>query len=429
MPARNELLLKPQDVSTPFASDAEQFHLLLESVTDYAILFTDKEHRVVTWNAGAERILGWAEAEILGENAQVFFTPEDRESGAYEAEFAKAATAGRADDERWHIRKDGSRFWASGILTALKDGAGGLRGYCKILRDLTERKESEEALRAAHDRHRLVADTLQQSLLMLPPPDVFPGITVKPLYQSASDDALIGGDFFDIFAVDQNQIGLVVGDATGKGIEASTYTAEVKFALRVFLRESLSPAAALRRLNLFLTEKERLDPWHVGGSYVALSVILVNTSEGDLCCAWGGIEPPFVLRGDTGDALEMLECSGPLLGVDAQSEYREQRATLRDGDVLAMSTDGLTEARRGRGRNMELFGYEGLVAAVREEVAKHPSSLGDAGIAVAERARAFAGGTINDDVCLLLARCITQDSPGDQQVNQGNQDDQNNLES
>ncbi|MES2463989.1 MAG: PP2C family protein-serine/threonine phosphatase, partial [Armatimonadota bacterium] len=98
------------------------------------------------------------------------------------------------------------------------------------------------------------------------------------------------------------------------------------------------------------------------------------------------------------------ESSGPLLGALASSEYREQQVMLREGDVLAMSTDGLTEARRGRGRNMEMFGYEGLVAAVREEVTAHPASLGDAGIAVAERAREFAEGRINDDVCLLLAR-------------------------
>ncbi|MES2464266.1 MAG: PAS domain S-box protein, partial [Armatimonadota bacterium] len=261
---------------TPFASDAEQFHLLLEAVTDYAILFTDAERRIVTWNTGAEHILGWAENDILGQDARVIFTSEDRDNGAFENEFTTAAAVGRADDERWHIRKDGSLFWASGILTALKDESDGLRGYCKILRDLTERKRWEDELQAANDRHRYVADTLQKSLLMMPPPDVFPGIIVKPLYQSASDDALVGGDFFDIFAVEENQIALVVGDATGKGIEASTYTAEVKFALRAFLRENPQPATALKRLNVFLTEKERLDPFHRAGSYVALSLSLVN---------------------------------------------------------------------------------------------------------------------------------------------------------
>jgi PAS domain S-box-containing protein len=390
----------------PLAGHAEQFRLLMEEVTDYSIFFFDPTARIVTWNAGSERILGWTESEIVGQDARLIFTPEDREKGDADREIATAAADGRAVNERWHVRKDGSRFWGSGIVTALRGTEGELRGFCKIMRDLTERKRWEDDLQSAHNRHRLVADTLQASLLMLPPPDVFPGITVKPLYQSASDDSMIGGDFFDIFAVEKNLIALVVGDATGKGIEASTYTAEVKFALRVFLRETLSPAAALGRLNRFLTEKERLDPFHPGGAYIALSVILVDTTAGELSCAWAGIEPPFVLRADADDVLELMECSGTLLGVDSESEYREQRLTLCEGDVLAMSTDGLTEARRGTSRNREFFGYDGLVAAVRQEVERHPTSLGDAGVAVAERARAFAGGVINDDVCLLLARCL-----------------------
>jgi len=292
---------RPNGRPPPFASADEQFRLLMSAVTDYAIFFTDPERRVVTWNAGAERILGWTEAEVTGQDARVIFTPEDRQEGEHEREFTTAATEGRALDERWHLRKDGSRFWGSGIVTALHDEHGELRGFCKILRDLTERKRWEEEMKAAHDRHSQVAETLQASLLMVPPSDIFPGITVKPLYESASDDALIGGDFFDIFAVREGLVGLVVGDATGHGLEAATYAAEVKFALRIFLRESVSSAAALRRLNGFLVEKQRLDPLHVGGFYLALAVCVVDTRAGGaVYSACAGIEPPFVLRAHPG---------------------------------------------------------------------------------------------------------------------------------
>jgi serine phosphatase RsbU (regulator of sigma subunit) len=142
-------------------------------------------------------------------------------------------------------------------------------------------------------------------------------------------------------------VGLVVGDATGHGIEAATYAAEMKFALRLFLRDSASPADALRRLNDFLLEKDRLDPLPSGGggSYVAMSVSVVDTREGGVCCAWAGIEPPFLVRADTGEAVELSGGGGrPLLGIDSSSEYGEERAALALGDVLAMSTDGLTEA-------------------------------------------------------------------------------------
>ena len=125
----------------------ERFRLLVEGVKDFAIFMTDPDGRVASWNDGAARILGYAEGEILGRDAAVIFTPEDRAAGAPEHELATAAAEGRALDERWHLRKDGSRFWASGVLSALLDEAGDLRGFAKVMRDATERKRMEEELR------------------------------------------------------------------------------------------------------------------------------------------------------------------------------------------------------------------------------------------------------------------------------------------
>src|SRR5688500_6620029 len=113
-----------------FASPDEQFRLLMEEVTDYAIFFTDPERRIVTWNTGAARILGWTEDEIIGQEARIIFTPEDRAKGDPEREIGTAEAEGRAINERWHIRKDGSRFWGSGIVTALRGDTGELRGFC-----------------------------------------------------------------------------------------------------------------------------------------------------------------------------------------------------------------------------------------------------------------------------------------------------------
>src|SRR3954452_15034704 len=94
--------------------DAARFHGILESAADYAILTTDPDGRVTGWNKGAENLLGWAEAEALGMDGRLTFTPEDRERGEPEAEMATAAAEGRAGNERWHQRKDGGRFWGSG---------------------------------------------------------------------------------------------------------------------------------------------------------------------------------------------------------------------------------------------------------------------------------------------------------------------------
>jgi PAS domain S-box-containing protein len=136
----------------------EEFRLIVESATDFAIIATDFEGRVTTWNTGAERLLGYEEAEIIGRNAAIIFTPEDRASGRPQREMQLALENGRAEDERWHLRKDGSRFWASGLLMPLKDERDGVRGFLKIMRDRTAQQETEGALRASEAELRLAID-------------------------------------------------------------------------------------------------------------------------------------------------------------------------------------------------------------------------------------------------------------------------------
>jgi PAS domain S-box-containing protein len=121
----------------------ERFQLLADCATDYAFILFDPENCITNWSIGAERILGYTEAEIMGQSGALFFTPEDRSNGAVEQELETAQREGRAEDERWHLRKDGSRFWASGVMTALRE-AGALIGFAKVLRDLTERKKLEQ---------------------------------------------------------------------------------------------------------------------------------------------------------------------------------------------------------------------------------------------------------------------------------------------
>lgn len=125
----------------------EHFRLLVENVEDYAIVLLDETGNVTRWNVGAERLLGYGAEEVLGTHFSRFYLPEDIRSGRPEQELQRAATAGGAGDDNWLARKDGKPFWASGVTTALRDEEGRLRGFAKIVRDLTERKRLEEALR------------------------------------------------------------------------------------------------------------------------------------------------------------------------------------------------------------------------------------------------------------------------------------------
>ncbi|MBC8134985.1 MAG: SpoIIE family protein phosphatase [Fibrella sp.] len=508
----------------------EEFRLLVESATDYAMFLLDDAGKIKSWNSGAERIMGFTESEVLGEMVDFIFTPEDRANGIPERELGLAALNGRADDKRWHMRKDGSRFFADGVMTRLIDDSGAPQGYAKILRDATARIRYEDTLREAEERLRFatqaanvgtwdyspitgeliwdercksffglaadepityetflsglhpddiaisdnavteaikpggsdtldityrtvtgpgevnvrwihsqgrasfnsdgfcyrligtvqdvtkqkqleeqlreaarknerIAETLQKSLLLAPPPDTFPGISLKTFYESAWDDALIGGDFFDVFAVAENVVGVVVGDVTGKGLEAATYTAEIKFILRGFLRESGDPADALARLNRFVVDAERLDAAHLGSTYCAVSLSCINTATGEIDCATAGAEPPLIFRADS-DITDAVPTGGPMLGVSADLTYEAYSYQLQKNDLYVAYTDGLTEARRDK----VFWGQEGLVAVVRETAFAQKQPLQVVADEVARQAKEWANGRQQDDVCLLLVR-------------------------
>jgi PAS domain S-box-containing protein len=131
-------------------SDA-RLGLMMESVEDYAIMMLDAEGHIEMWNPGAERVFGYTAQEVTGQYIAIIFTPEDRRREMPLKEMETARDKGRAADERWHMRKDGTRFYVSGVLTPLRDADGAVTGYVKIARDLTEQQRAEEELRRAND--------------------------------------------------------------------------------------------------------------------------------------------------------------------------------------------------------------------------------------------------------------------------------------
>ncbi len=143
-----------------------QFRTFSERVKDYAFITFDAENRIVSWSRGAEQILGYTEPEILGQLGSVIFTPEDRRSGEAEMELAVARSQGSAEDERWHLRRDGTRFWGSGLLSAHRDIEGNIEGYSKVMRDLTARVLAEQELRNAEERFQFFADNVTDYALV-----------------------------------------------------------------------------------------------------------------------------------------------------------------------------------------------------------------------------------------------------------------------
>jgi PAS domain S-box-containing protein len=144
--------------STPFALDAETFRLLVSNIRDHAIILIDINGRIVGWHGGVANMTGYSPSEAIGKHISHFFTPEDIERGWPQHQIDMAKAQGRFEDEGWRVRKDGSRFWASAVITALRDSNRELRGFATLTRDQTEKRRQQDALHQSEERFRSIVE-------------------------------------------------------------------------------------------------------------------------------------------------------------------------------------------------------------------------------------------------------------------------------
>jgi serine phosphatase RsbU (regulator of sigma subunit) len=270
-----------------------------------------------------------------------------------------------------------------------------LRAYLREREQMQARRD--ELLR----QQRRIAETLQLSLLEAPSAGAFPGLQISTRYVPAWTDALVGGDFYDVFGF-EGKVALVVGDVVGKGLAAASHMAEVKFALRAIVREHSHPARALARLNQYVTGFEP-DVFRADQGLVAVLLVVIDTRTGGATVAAAGAEPPVLVR--PGKRPEAVEAGGPPIGVAGMDmpkdvSYDTARFTLHPGDMLFLTTDGITEARRGRA----FLGIEGLLRVVQQARQQPGATLDSIAESIVGEARGFSGGSFRDDVCLLAAR-------------------------
>lgn len=173
----------------------ERFRFLVEGVTDYEIFMLDPEGRILIWNIGAERSKGYRPEEVIGKPHTIFFTPADIQRGLPEWELKEAAEQGRSEDEGWRIRKDGTKFWANVVTSALRDDRGNLLGFSKVIRDITEKKRDEERLRDSEERYRVIAETASDAILTIDEESriVFANASVGRIFGHSSAE-LLGRD-------------------------------------------------------------------------------------------------------------------------------------------------------------------------------------------------------------------------------------------
>jgi len=230
---------------------------------------------------------------------------------------------------------------------------------------------------------RLIADTLQHALLTVP--TELPGIRFGRLYRSAATAADVGGDFYDLFEVADGMIGILLGDVSGKGLQAATLTALVRNTIRAYAYDAADAATVVGKTNDVVAHGT------ASGSFVTLVFALLDTQNGLLTYCSAGHPAPVVKRTD-GTTL-LLEAHSALLGAFSGIEYCQAEVTLEPGDILVAFTDGATEARRGG----ELFGEARVAAAI----ARLPVSAVDLPQALYERIVEYAGGGLSDDLAII----------------------------
>jgi PAS domain S-box-containing protein len=166
----NDLHNRADDAGHSLKESNERFRLLVEGINDYAIYMLDPAGQIVSWNTGAQSIKGYSKDEVIGQNFSLFFTAEDIKRGKPDTILAIAAREGKYQEDGWRVRKDGSLFWASVVLSALYDTNGELRGFGKVTRDMTESWQAQEALRQSEERFRLLVEGVRDyAIFMLDP--------------------------------------------------------------------------------------------------------------------------------------------------------------------------------------------------------------------------------------------------------------------
>ena len=374
---------------------------LLVTIPDVVYVFDIAAGRNVWFNREIAEVTGYTAREMraMGRGLNALVHPDDLAAWpAFVAERDALPDGAFAAFEYRVRHRDGGWRWLSARETVFSRDADGRPAQAfGVAQDVTDRKEAERTLAEWAEHQARIAEALQRPLLRAPAPGGG-GLHVHSVYRPASDEALVGGDFFDVVDLGAGRTALVVGDVMGKGLQAATGTAQAKFMLRTLLLEGHDPPVALARLNGYLYRSGLGDAGEPADSpFLAASVAVVDAGAGTVRFAVAGAEPPLVARREGG--VEAVACGGLPLGVLPTWEPDGPNAArVEPGDLVALYTDGLTEAQNATG---DLFGVGRVQAALDGARRLPPEHVGDA---LADRVQAWAEGVRHDDMCLLVAQ-------------------------
>lgn len=282
----------------------------------------------------------------------------------------------------------GKELTISVSASPIRDPEGRMLGATTIFHDITERVEFQKQRDLLLEREHRIAEVLQQALVPPQREYQFGSCRIAVNYKPASDEAAVGGDFYDVFDLGEGRFGIVIGDITGKGLQAAFRVAAIRHSIRSYAYLDSSPAMVMTRVNEAMCRGQE-DASEMLTAFFGV----VNTDTGEIVYTSAGHEPPFV-RGREGEVAEPNHTCRAL-GVLDDYAFSESTYQLQPGDLMVIITDGITEAMDAE---HEFFGREGIVEYLRRPLAGPPDEIA-AGLL--ECATSYAQGKLRDDAAIL----------------------------
>lgn len=379
-PSRKGLFAYFRDITErKVAEEARQTLASIVEHTSDAVISKALDGTILTWNKGAERIYGYSAEEVVGRSISALVPPGYTDEIRDMLEKVRSGEPVESLETVW-IRKDGALVNVSFTVSPVRNAIGEIIGASTIARDITE---------TVRLRHILEYQLSHLRQALAPPVPMTDGdYRTAAVYLPAFPEQQIGGDFYDVFMTERGQIGIVIGDVSGKGVEAAALAAAARSTIHSFAYELSVPGIALTHANAVLESQE------VGsGRFVTVLLIVIDPETGSLSYAAAGHPPAAIWRAD--GQVTFLEGGNLVMGILAGQEYVTVSDCMDPGDKIVLYTDGILETRHGT----QFFDVEGIRRAL---VAYGPGTPDEVAKGLLEAARQWADGPLRDDVAILV---------------------------
>jgi PAS domain S-box-containing protein len=364
--------------------ESERKYRALFNAESDGIFVVDKETGVIVdCNDAITTMYGYRRDELIGQlNTTVSAEPDSTRAATAEPQHIIPI--------RYHLKKGGTVFPVEMMTDVVS--MQNREMIVVAVRDITDRIRTEEVLAREAKRDQHIAKVLQQTLLPSRMPKQPAGYEIATIYQPALTEAEVCGDFYDLFDLGDGKMGVLIGDITGKGVQAASRVAAVRYTVRSYAFTDESPSSVMTLVNKALFR----DIMTESDMFTAFFAVL-DTRNGTFTYTKAGHEPPLLKHLD--GTIEYLITGGPMLTGMGEFTYQEGKLDLRDGDILVLYTDGVTDARKAN--SPVIFGADGILQSLSGFA---DTSAEEIASSILKESLLFVGGSLRDDAAIVVIK-------------------------